>query len=105
MMKCLCNTHAELDAPRVPYCPVHREIGAMEEQSTKRRFTTVHDRFQITDACCGIIETAMSLKDAEAIAARHARKHKSEPDNTITHVSIFDSMARNNQPHEWQVSL
>jgi hypothetical protein len=60
----------------------------MEE---KRRFTTVHDRFQICDTCCGLVETATTRDEALRIARAHWSEH---PGNEVIFVDVFDVMAR-----------
>ena len=59
-----------------------------------RQFTTVHDRYQISDSCCGMVETATSLKKASELAKNHADRHAVDHDNTTTVVIVFDVMAR-----------
>ncbi len=73
--------------------------------SSGRRFTTVHDRYQICDSCCGQVETATSLKKASAIAEAHAKKHGNEADNTVTVVEVYDRMARRNCQDTWQFNV
>jgi hypothetical protein len=70
-----------------------------------RRTTTVHDRYHITDECCGIVETAMTFKDALEIAQSHARRHARETDNSIQNVKVYDSMARKTAANEWTVPI
>ncbi len=67
--------------------------------------TTVHDRYQIDDSCCGQVETATSLNKAIAIAKAHAFRHSTQADNTITEVTVFDRMARRDCTHTWSIVL
>jgi hypothetical protein len=55
------------------------------------RYTTTHDRYQITDPICGLVETATSLKDA----LRKANMHRCDA------VEVFDTMARYDCAQTW----
>lgn len=68
--------------------------------SDGKRVTTVHDRFSVVDANCGTVETWGSRSDAEACARRHMGKHL---DDSVTHVAIYDRMARRGATHAWHV--
>ena len=67
-----------------------------------KRVTTVHDRYMISDDCCGMVETETSLKRASALAESHARKHGKEADNSVSVVKVFDRMARRDCQDTWE---
>ena len=71
----------------------------------KQRFTTVHDRYQVSDSCCGQVETATSLKKASEIAKNHADRHAIDHDNTTTVVTVFDVMARRDCQDTWEFPI
>ena len=51
-----------------------------------------HDRFQVTDPICGLVETAMTRADALAIAQRHECRR----------VKVHDVMARRVAVRTWK---
>ena len=51
----------------------------------------VHERFQVTDPICGLVETAMTRADALAIAQRHVCRS----------VEVHDVMARRGAVRTW----
>jgi len=55
------------------------------------RHTTAHDRYQVCDKVCGLIETATSL----AKALKRAQTHSCEG------VEVFDTMARRDCAQTW----
>jgi len=71
----------------------------------KQRFTTVHDRYQVSDSCCGQVETATSLKKASEIAKNHADRHAIDHDNTTTVVTVFDVMAQRDCQDTWEFPI
>ncbi len=73
-----------------------------ETPQPRKRFTTVHDRYEVGDSCCGLVSTETSLKKASALAVTHAEKHSKEEGNTVTVVSVFDRMARRDCQDTWQ---
>lgn len=60
----------------------------------ERRHTTAHDRYQITDPVCGLVETATSLKKALQLAKAHH----------CGNVAIFDVMARIDCAQVWDAN-
>ena len=70
-----------------------------------RQFTTVHDRYQISDSCCGMVETATSLKKASEIAQNHADRHSKEADESTKTVVVFDVMARRDCQDTWEFPI
>ena len=73
-----------------------------EVEQPRKRFTTVHDRYEVGDSCCGFVTTETSLKKASATATAHAAKHASEEGNTVTVVNVFDRMARRDCQDTWK---
>jgi len=70
-----------------------------------RQFTTVHDRYQISDSCCGVVETATSLTKASTIAKNHALRHTQDGDLSTKVVQVFDIMARSNCQDTWEFPI
>ena len=70
-----------------------------------KRHTTIHDRYQISDECCGLVTTSTSLKAASNIARAHAARHAKEVDNSVSRVDVFDSMARRDCTSLWSFGL
>ena len=77
------------------------EDSSLETQPMKRH-TQPHDRYQITDSCCGLVATRTSLAKASEAAKIHAERHGSEGDNTVTVVEVFDTMARRDCMDTWK---
>lgn len=77
----------------------------MNEDENGRQFTTVHDRYHISDECCGLVETRMTHLAALSFASAHAERHAKEPDSKIRYVSVYDVMAKKNAVFEWQVPI
>lgn len=75
------------------------------ESEHEVRTTTVHNRYEISDSCCGLVETASSLKKAIALAEIHASQHGAELGNTITAIEVFDRMARRDCQNTWMVPV
>lgn len=73
-----------------------------ETEQPRKRFTTVHDRYEVGDSCCGLVTTETSLKKATAIAIAHSEKHSREEGNTVTVVNVFDRMARRDCQDTWE---
>jgi hypothetical protein len=71
------------------------------ETQPMKRHTQPHDRYQITDSCCGLVATRTSLAKASEAAKIHAERHGSEGDNTVTVVEVFDTMARRDCMDTW----
>lgn len=69
----------------------------MEEIATA---TTVHNRFQVVDEVCGLVQCEMRRSTAFAEAQRHLEQHHREGDFK-TPVHIFDLMARLGAPQTW----
>lgn len=63
---------------------------------------TVHDRYTISDAICGQVDTATSLKKASALAQGHAAEHSAEPGNVVSVVTVYDRMARCDCQDSWE---
>ena len=72
------------------------------ETQPMKRHTQPHDRYQITDSCCGLVATRTSLAKASEAAKIHAERHGSEGDNTVTVVEVFDTMARRDCMDTWK---
>jgi hypothetical protein len=70
-----------------------------------KQYTTVHDRYQISDSCCGMVETATSLKKASARARAHAERHAVDADNSTKVVTVFDVMARRDCQDTWEFPI
>ena len=70
-----------------------------------KKVTTVHDRYQVCDECCGQVETETSLKRALELAERHAKKHAAESDSTVKSITVFDRMARRDCQDTWEVAV
>lgn len=67
----------------------HTEI-VIEDESGPRR-TTVHDRYQICDECCGFVASESRKRDAINRMIRHMDSH--DPSETLT-FSVYDLMGR-----------
>lgn len=65
-----------------------------EPAEERKRFTTVHDRYQVAHMEYGLLETAMRKADAIEMAQYHA-------DRLQTSVVLYDSMGRHTQRNEW----
>ena len=76
-----------------------------DEDTPKSRHTPVHDRYQITDACCGLVATSTSLNKASLMANAHAARHRSEPDNTVETIVVFDTMAKRDCQDTWTFAV
>lgn len=77
----------------------------MESEVKERKFTTVHDRYLVSDSCCGFVESETSLKRALALAERHAKRHQSDPADTVAQIEVFDRMARRDCVTTWTVAV
>jgi len=66
----------------------------------ERRFTTVHDRYQVVDPCCGLVCTTTTKGAALVEATRHWTRH-TEP---LEWIVVYDVMARRSAVREWRVS-
>jgi hypothetical protein len=64
----------------------------MDAINTKRH-TTVHDRFQIIDDCCGLVATRTTLAEASKRAEEHADHHSKDTNNRVPSVLVYDAMA------------
>ena len=56
----------------------------------------VRDRFQVTDAFCGLVTTAPT----KAEATRKAKFHEEDSDCDCQ-VTVYDVMAHHGRPQEW----
>ncbi len=70
-----------------------RQPGKGASKKMPIQFTTVHNRYRISDSCCGLVETATSLKKALEIAKNHADRHSKDADKSTKTVVVFDVMA------------
>lgn len=84
----------------LPVIEAHSEAVLYLREKGEKRYTTVHDRYEIGCSVCGSVAHAMTLSDALAQARTYRKDVHKSPEEVVT---VFDVMARRGACSEWNL--